>query len=57
MFTFLLVSRRSLATALTTIICLDIVVGSILLAANLSDGNIFPKGVRFGFYRTDETKG
>lgn len=57
MFTFLLASRRSIAAIIATIVIVDIVVGTALIAADLDDCRILPKGVGFGFYKTDETKG
>lgn len=57
MFTFLLASRRSIAAIIATIVIVDIVVGTALITADLDDCRILPKGVGFGFYKTDETKG
>jgi len=57
MFTFLLASRRSLAAIIATIVVVDIVVGTALIAADLDGCSLLPKGVGFGFYKTDSTKG
>lgn len=57
MFTFLLASKRYLATIIATIVIVDIVVGTALIAADLDGSSLLPKGVGFGFYKTDNTKG
>lgn len=57
MFCIMLAARKYLATIAAVCLVTDIVVGSIILGNKLSENSIFPKGVRFGFYTTDETKG
>lgn len=57
MLTFLLASKRSLAAAVVTFIVIDIIVGASLIAADLNEYDVLPNGVRFGFYKTNETRG
>lgn len=57
MFTFLLASRRSLAAIIASVVIVDIVVGTVLIAADLGEFGLLPNGVKFGFYKTDKMKG
>lgn len=48
--------RHPIATVLAAGLVVDVIVGSILLGV-CDKFNPLPKGVKFGFYKTDEVKG
>lgn len=54
---FLLAAKRPLAAVLTAFVVVDLIVASVLIASDLDDCNIIPNGVRFGFYKSNETRG
>lgn len=48
--------KHPVAAVMAAAVAVDVIVGSILIGTVFKD-EVLPKGVRFGFYRTDEVKG
>lgn len=54
---FLLAAKKPLAVIITAFVVVDLIVASALIASDLGDCNIIPNGVKFGFYKSNETRG
>ncbi len=53
----MLLTRHPIQALIATILIVDIVVGSVVLASELNGGHILPENIGFGFYRKDNRKG
>ncbi len=54
---FMLGIKKYLGAIVVAALVADVIIGSIMLANTLADEPIASKGLRFGFYTVDETKG
>lgn len=53
----MLLSKHPIQALIATVIVIDIVVGSVIIATELNGGRILPEDIGFGFYRKDNRKG